>query len=675
MVSPRATLNKRRFTPAVFLLAVSVFPIYGADNAGGEAPKKVRRIKAIRILSRSEVRAAGNFREIPLADAMEAPLSQRVTDVLQKQTGIQVNRAGAPGTQSLLGIRGSSPEQVEYFLEGMPLPKPYNAPLNLETLPLPLFRSVEIYPSFIPSHLPASNLGGAMNFNLRDSGPNETNYLTQAVADSLVGSSLAFARQTHGSLNYVNFEQSRNIYTYVNSNGTRDNSSDDTTQLRRNEDFSRLGYTGFARFQLSSWKFSTLVDFNHTDRGLPGVENQPLNHVRKTDDRISGSISAKYRVTDTQQFIGFTSLTLDRSAIYDPKRELLFSTLQSSNSPQATGGLTYAFRTQQFDAALHARGKYQTVVLNDSRLAERGEGQLTASAAMDIDIVRFAVQASGTASQDTAAANAFFASQAKNFAAQGIGGSALAAIRPLYLFTNDTKNQEGNQLLEIYTQASSAYRPPSLYERFGDNVFVTPSDNLRNERAVTNAAGIKGSFSCGFALVCSLRSEGWLTGAQDYILFTQNSARTLVAVNASSAQIWGIENEALINWPGHLLLSLRYTYLNAHDYSNIPYYQDKYLPMRPRHHATGTFTVFLGSWRLLSAVEYRGAVFRDRYNSYGYFLASKFTADLGIDYVIDSHARHMLSVAVKNLTDNQKVDIIGYTVPGRYFVAKWTAQF
>ena len=128
--------------------------------------KKSRR--PIRLLSRSEIRAAGNYREIPLADAPEAALSERASDVLQKQTGVQVNRAGAPGTQSILGVRGSTPDQVEYFLEDMPLPKPYNAPLNLETLPLPLLKSVEIFPSFIPSHLPAVNLGGALNFRLRD---------------------------------------------------------------------------------------------------------------------------------------------------------------------------------------------------------------------------------------------------------------------------------------------------------------------------------------------------------------------------------------------------------------------------------------------------------------------------------------------------------------------------
>src|SRR5690606_33247239 len=153
---------------------------------------------------------AGNYREILLADASEAALSERASDVLQKQTGVQVNRAGAPGTQSLLGIRGSSPDQVEYFIDGMPLAKPLNAPLNLESLPLPLFRSVEIFPSFIPSHLPATNIGGALNFRLRDLAQGETSYLTQVMGSTPLGSSVAAARLTDATLNFVNFEQSRN---------------------------------------------------------------------------------------------------------------------------------------------------------------------------------------------------------------------------------------------------------------------------------------------------------------------------------------------------------------------------------------------------------------------------------------------------------------------------------
>lgn len=685
MLSP-ATCSRvtRGFAPIVVLL-VSLLPgvlsaeagekdcSAAADDSSCAVPvRKVR--KPIRLISRPEQSAAGNYREIPLADTPEAAISERASDVLQKQTGVQLNRVGAPGTQSFLGLRGSNPDQVEYFIEDMPLPRPYNSPLNLEAMPVPLFRAVEIFPSFVPSHLPATNLGGALNFRLRELTAGDVSYLTQVSANSLLGSSAALARLSEEQLHFINFEQSRNRYRYLNNNGTTENSGDDRTELRQNEDFTRIGYTGFYRKKLGRSRILALVDLMHSDRGLPGTVNLPLTAVCKADDRASLAMQYKNQLNERHSVQLTGAATLDRSDISDPRREALNKLRQQSLSPQLIAGATYAFRTREIDAALHARGRYQSVTIGDSRIGERQEMQAALNAAWDYGLFRLAAQTGVTMGSDHAAANAFFASAEKTIEQKGLSASGIAALRPLVFFTDATKANTEN-LIEIYAQVSSAYRAPTLYERFGDNIFVTPSDNLRNERALTNAGGIRASARCLKQLVCSLRSEAWLTGASDYILFTQNSARTLVAVNASSAQIWGVENELALNWVERALLTLRYTYLDARDYGSVPYYQDKFLPQRPRHHAVASASVLWDNFRFLSAVEYRGAIFRDRYNSYFYYLPSKLLWDAGVDYTIVSAAKHILNVTLKNITDNQDPDVIGYSLPGRYLLVKWTAEF
>lgn len=646
---------------------------HSPDCPNTDCHPKLRQKTPIRLIARSAVKSAGNYREIPLADTPEAALSERASDVLQKQTGVQLNRAGAPGTQSLLGIRGSSPDQVEYFLENMPLPKPYNAPLNLETLPLPLFRSVEIFPSFIPAHLPASNIGGAMNFRLRDCA--STCYLAQGYGNSLLGSGIVVSRLDAHSLHFANMEQSRNRYRYLNNNGTPENPEDDQTLTRENEDFTRIGYTGFMRMRAGNWKIQGLLDLNDAERGLPGVENQPLRAVRKRDGRYSTAFAAEHGLSAAHRMVYFASATLDYAAVTDPQLELFFARGQKSHSPQFLGGVTYAFGSEHLELGLHARGKYQSVVLNGAEIAERREVQGVAIAAYDRSLMRVAVQASATSSEDRAAANVFFASAAQKFYQRGTGASGLIALRPLFFFKTGSDPVQEKVNLELYAQASSVYRPPSLYERFGDNVFVTPSEKLGSETAVTNAAGVRGALPCGFNITCSLRSEVFLIGARDYILFTQNSARTLIAVNASSARIFGVENELLLNLPERFMLSLRYTYLDAQDYGSIPYYQGKYLPLRPRHHAVAVLTVLVESLRLIGSVEYRGAIFRDRYNSYFYYLPSKTLVDLGVDFLFGRAARQMLNVTVKNVLNDQNPDILGYTLPGRYVLAKWTAEW
>lgn len=682
----RATWNKTLSRPAFFvlLLAAPLALSEAADlpecDPGEERstdgvcrPVKNRRLRRpVRLISPADVSAAGNYREIPLAGTPEAALSERASDVLQKQSGVQVNRAGAPGTQSFLGLRGSSPDQVEYFIEGMPIARPYNAPLNLEAMPLPLFRSVDVYPSFIPSHLPATNLGGALNFRLREPASGETQYLTQLSATSLVGNSAALGRLTDRSLHFVNFEQSRNRYRFLSNNGTPENTADDVIDWRKNEDFSRIGYTGFFRNQPSGSGFSALVDAVHTDRGLAGTISLPLSAVRRSEDRASLALQYRLRLNEQQALQFMTAGSVDRATTYDPQRELFAATSETAFSPQLMTGASYAYRTPTVDAGLHARGRYQTVNIAGKGIAERRELQAALNAAWDRRLFRLAAQTAGTFGSDLAAANAFFASAEKTIAQQGLSGSAIAALRPLHFFDRE---QGSDALLEFYAQVSSAYRAPTLYERFGDNVFVTPSDNLHNEQAITNAGGVKASVRCLARIVCSLRSEAWLTGASDYILFTQNSARTLIAVNASSAQIRGVENEVVINYEERALLSLRYTWLDARDYGSVPYYQEKYLPQRPRHHAVASLSYLIGQLRLLTSVEYRGAVFRDRYNSYYYYLPAKFLWDAGADYIIQGAAKHTLNLTVKNITDNQEPDIIGYALPGRYVLVRWTAEF
>lgn len=675
----RAPLNSRIPLRLRLVLLVVVFPWHAttpADKAENVAQDKLRRLKPIRLISASDARAAGSYREIPLANAPEAALSERASDVLQKQTGVQVNRSGAPGTQSLLSIRGSSPDQVEYFIEGMPLPRPLTTPFNLENLPLPLFESVELYPSFVPSHLPGANLGGALNFRLLKPEGERTRYLAQVTANSLLGNSIAAARQTNSSLHFVNFEQSRNRYTYTNNNGTPENSGDDRQVSRENEDFSRIGYTGYGETQSGKWQFSALADVLHSERGIPGVQNLLTQSARKMEERLAASAKAVRPLGESSKVQFFVTSALDRTQISDAKREIIAQTSQTTLSPQVMGGTTFGYRTSNLDAAIHVRSRFQTIAIDSTQIADRREIQGAMSGAFDQDLFRIALQVTASADEDRAAQNAFYASREKVFLGQGYGASALFAVRPLALFRAGDRVAIDRTPLEVYAQATSAYRSPTLYERFGDGIFVTPTETLRGERAITNAAGVRGAVKCPFGLVCSWRSEAWLTGAKDFILFTQNSARTLIAINASSAQIMGVENEAQLNLPQRFLLTLRYTYLDARDYGGIPYYQDKVLPFRPRHQAIATLALLFGAIRSITAVEYRGAVFRDRYNSYGFYLPSKILLDTGIDYMFDSGgSAHTLNLTLKNITDNREADFIGYPVPGRYVLCRWTVQF
>lgn len=83
------------------------------------------------------------------------------------------------------------------------------------------FARAEIFPCFVPSHLPATNLGGAFGFRLRELTTGDVSYLTQV--SGIVRLSAAIARLSDEQLHFLNFEQSRNRYRYLNNNGTTEN--------------------------------------------------------------------------------------------------------------------------------------------------------------------------------------------------------------------------------------------------------------------------------------------------------------------------------------------------------------------------------------------------------------------------------------------------------------------
>ena len=86
-----------------------------------------------------------------------------ISDILNKQSGITISRYGAPGSFSELSIRGSYSHQTNIYIDGILLNDALGGFINIEELPIDLFSQVELYRSYIPTHLPGNNIGGALD--------------------------------------------------------------------------------------------------------------------------------------------------------------------------------------------------------------------------------------------------------------------------------------------------------------------------------------------------------------------------------------------------------------------------------------------------------------------------------------------------------------------------------
>jgi len=84
----------------------------------------------------------------------DASTVDTVADVLSDAAGVTVRRLGGPATWSILSIRGSSANEVQMYLDGIPLSRARNETVNLSNLPLDSLERIEVYRGTTPAPSP-----------------------------------------------------------------------------------------------------------------------------------------------------------------------------------------------------------------------------------------------------------------------------------------------------------------------------------------------------------------------------------------------------------------------------------------------------------------------------------------------------------------------------------------
>lgn len=85
-----------------------------------------------------------------------------VGDVLARQEGVVVQRAGGLGSRNRFSLNGLYGQQIRYFVDGVPL-ELTGYPQGLANLPVDVARTVEIFRGVVPVRFGADALGGLVN--------------------------------------------------------------------------------------------------------------------------------------------------------------------------------------------------------------------------------------------------------------------------------------------------------------------------------------------------------------------------------------------------------------------------------------------------------------------------------------------------------------------------------
>jgi iron complex outermembrane receptor protein len=160
-----AELQRRHFEGTCrflsVLLAIGVsFPLCLAALADEEFPPEhiIVTGKAARDV---ELRSPTSF--VSTIDATDRPGEiQTTADLLSEAPGVQVRRFGGLGAFSTISIRGSSANQVQIYLDGIPLSRARSNVVDLSGLPLDSLERIEVYRGTAPIGF-SGGIGGVVN--------------------------------------------------------------------------------------------------------------------------------------------------------------------------------------------------------------------------------------------------------------------------------------------------------------------------------------------------------------------------------------------------------------------------------------------------------------------------------------------------------------------------------
>lgn len=548
-------------------------------------------IKARRIEAGEQTTAFGETLDV----REESTRARTVSEVLSNAVGVQIRRLGGLGSYGAASIRGSTPNQVPVYLDGVLLNGGGFSVVDLGNLALDTLERIEVYRGFTPVALGTAGIGGALHLKTR--APEKARTELSLRAGSF--NSLALFA-LHGNriqwldaafLGAITLDRSSGDFDYLNRNGTLFNPDDDRIQPRSNNHHRALSTLLKMDLGAGPWKLTLAEDFHLKEQGVAGIDSVPTEQVSLGTARSTLTARATRALGES------TRMALDGSWLwlhddfddtYGPHGEL-------GLSRQHTVASTHALSLGGFVQAVPAPGH-----LSDVRLEGRWERFRHREEVQDLDgepkdRLRLALAAQH---EWNAVQRLFIQPSARLVYLHGSFGGGflpggLGEMDPLT--TDDFFWQAALGLrwevvpgLALQANGGRTVRTPDISELFGDRGAVVGNPDLRPETGFNADAGLVWMMT-GRGPLDLLRLEAAWFGSwtDDLIVYVQNSQSTVRSENIDAAEILGLEASLRLELWDLVGLSANYTWLHAVNRSDTAYYAGKRLPGRPVHEVFG----------------------------------------------------------------------------------------
>ncbi|MDJ0764960.1 MAG: TonB-dependent receptor [Myxococcota bacterium] len=608
-----------------------------------------------------------------------------VSDVLSSSVGVQVQSTGGIGAYSIPSIRGSTPQQVPIFLDGIELNTGGFAAVNLADLSLDTLATIEVYRGSAPLILGTSGIGGAVVLKTRRFKEPRTEMAGTYGSWRTSRLFLSHENQVHGVTGLValSVQGSEGNFDYLNRNGTLYNEDDDRIMARQNN--AHTSYSGLVKLggTAGKWKWIALADLFVKRQGIPGRESVITEHASLRTLRDAVSLRANRALASCMDLhIGINYLTIEQD-FNDLYNEVGINGERTVSAAHAVGG----------DAVLDTRftESHQLILRLAARLERYKEQELIAEAyegekQSPSDRVRVdaGIEHKWTVFKKvdivTTLRGAFHYLSFGGGPIHGILGWMPAYTRSDFNLTPALGiRYEIIDGIMLRVNGGRYLRPPDLTELFGSQGSIVGNPQLTAEVGYNADAGITYLFE-GRSVLNRLRLDAaWFTSlVDDLIAYVPNSQYSVRPENIEGAMIWGVETAVTVRLFDVMSIQGNYTYLNGRIESISPFHDGNRIPGRPTHEAYGRLELSrgLGQWRLggFGDVTYVGDSVLDPYNLKNDLVARR-QFDVGV-WLENRPGRIRLTVKVKNIL-NEIIfdgsdgrphpirDLDGFPLPGR----------
>ncbi len=578
-------------------------------------------VKGYRIRPTDEV--TGFAETIEVADERKSVTD--LSEVLSHSVGVQVRTMGGLGAYGAASVRGSTPNQVPVFIDGVQLNIGGFSAVNLGDFSLDILDHIEVYRGNTPLKLGIGGIGGAVVLRTRALGAPVNEFAASYGSWNTWRLLTLYGGRVGGvdTLAIVSGQHADGDFKYFNRNGTFNNPDDDEFVHRSNND--HTAYSALLKLgrDIGAWRVHLMDDFFFKTQGLAGIDHM-VDHSTAELETLRNSVNLRLeRPIGEQTLLGFDLAYLIMREHFD-----------DMGGSIGVGHQNHVYRMDGAFGAILLQSEFSAKHITTVRIAGRYEHYREDRINLTEDdqqspSYRIKTELGAEHDWNPVTPLHIVPTLRGELHYTYFDGGPTPALQTDFEATDKTDFYFSPSLgirweliegLLLRVNGGRYTRTPDLCELFGDRGAVIGNPDLKAEVGYNVDAGVT-YILAGKAFLDFLRVDAvWFASwVEDLISLEQNSQSTSRPVNIDAATIQGAEFALRIAVFDLVTLSGNYTHFHGVNNSDMAQYNGKDLPARPPHEIYGrlalekTLThVGFAGW---FDTDYAGKAYAGQYNN------------------------------------------------------------